>query len=62
MLPLRINKTQLNLQDQYIDLEDVTEFHDTSVFSIEQLAIRSYEKDYLVQMLISIEMNLDQKQ
>ena len=43
-----------------MDLDDITEIYDDSVFQIEPLPVRSYEKDYFVQMDISIEMNLDQ--
>ena len=48
------------MQDKDIDLDDITELHDSSVFSLEPLPVRSYERDYIVQMEISIEMNLDQ--
>ena len=61
MLPFRVSKTQLYLQDKDVDLDDLTELFNNSIFEIESLPIRSYEKDYLVQMEISLEMNLDQK-
>ena len=59
MLPFKISKTKLFLQDEDIDLDDLTEIEDDSVFSIDALPVRSYEKDYIVQMDISIEMNLE---
>lgn len=59
VLPFKVSKTQLFLQDYDIDLDDLTEIYDSSVFEIEPLPVRSYEKDYIVQMDISIEMNLD---
>lgn len=40
-------------------MDDLTEIYDGTIFRIEPLPIRSYEKDYIVQMDISIEMNLD---
>ena len=55
-----MSKTQLYLQDLDIDLDDLTQIHDTSAFTMEALPLRSQEKDYSVQMDISIEMNLDQ--
>ena len=61
MLPYKVSKTQLYLQDKDVDLDELTELYDASVFQIETLPIRSYEKDFLVQMDLSIEMNLDQK-
>lgn len=59
MLPYKISKTQIFLQDKDIDLDDLTEIYDSSIFQVEALPVRSYEKDYIVQMDISIEMNLD---
>ena len=60
MLPFKISKTQVILQDvKNIDLDDVTEVKNDSIFSIDPIPVRSYEKDDLVQMDISIEMNVD---
>ena len=42
-----------------MDLDELTEIEDNSIFEIEALPIRSYEKDYCVQMDITIEMNLN---
>ena len=47
------------LQDMDVDLDSLTEIEDSSIFQIEPLPIRSYEKDYCVQMDITLEMNLD---
>lgn len=59
-LPFSVSKSQLFLQDKDIDLDDITELEDSSVFTIESMPARSYEKDRFVQMDISIEMNLNQ--
>lgn len=40
--------TTLLLQDMKIDLDDITELYDDSVFSFEQLPMRTYEKDDFV--------------
>ena len=48
------------LQDELINLDDLTELEDTTVFQLEQLPNKSYEKDYDVQVDITIEMNLNQ--
>ena len=42
-----------------IDLDELTVLEDFSVFKVEAMSPRSYEKDLNVQMDISIEMNLD---
>ena len=44
-----------------LDLDDLTEIENNSIFEIESMPVRSYEKDYLVQMEITVEMNLDKK-
>ena len=58
---LKVSTTQLFLQDEILNLDDLTEFDDASVFKLENLPILSYEKDYFTQMDITIEMNLNQK-
>ena len=40
-------------------MDDLTEIEDTSVFTLDEMTARSYEKDYHTQMDITIEMNLD---
>ena len=49
------------MQDEYINLDEITELEDASVFKLEMLPLRSYEKDYDVQLDVTIEMNLDQR-
>ena len=51
--------SEVYLQDLPIDLDDLTEIFDDTVFVLDQLPMRSYEKDVHVMMDISIEMNLD---
>ena len=43
-----------------INLNELTMFEDSKVFKLEQFPTRSYEKDYVTQMDITIEMNLNQ--
>ena len=50
----------LLLQDELINLDDLTELEDSTVFRLEQLPTKSYEKEYDVQLDITIEMNLNQ--
>ena len=40
-------------------MDDYTELEDDTVFRLEQLPNKSYEKDFDVQLDITIEMNLD---
>ena len=55
----QITKTQLFLQDKHIDLDDLTELEDDSIFNLNRIWTGTYEKEYEVQMDITIEMNLD---
>ena len=58
--PYQITQTHLFLQDDAVNLDDLTEFSDPTVFNFEGLPIRSYEKnDFNVRMEITVEMNLD---
>ena len=59
-MPYRITQTRLFLQDEAINLDDLTELEDGTVFSLEEQTIRSYEKDLQTQMDITIEMNLSE--
>ena len=45
--PYTISQTQLFLQDEAINLDDITELADDTIFKIEELTARSYEKDYV---------------
>ena len=56
---MRVTKQEIRLQDLPLDLDDLTEFAAENLFKVEPLPIRSYEKDYHVQMNINVEMNLN---
>ena len=57
----QISKTHIFLQDQAIDLDDLTLIEDDSIFKVEKLANQPYEAgDLSVVMDITIEMNLNQ--
>ena len=58
----QITKTQLFLQDKNIDLDDLTELEDDTIFNVERIWTGTYEKEYDVQMEISFQMNLDKHQ
>ena len=49
------------MQDNPINLDEITELDDASVFKLESQPLRTYEKDYNVQMDFTIEMNLSQR-
>jgi len=49
----------LFLQDRFINLDDITELEDQSVFRFNIEPFKSYEKDYDVQVDITIEMDLN---
>ena len=44
-----------------INLDDLTELEDASIFKVELKPVQSYEMDEHVQQEISVEMNLDQQ-
>ena len=54
-----MNTSDIYLQDLAIDLDDLTEIFDDTVFVLDQLPTRSYEKDLYTMMDITVEMNLD---
>ena len=55
--PLQLSMTQLYLQDGTINLDDLTELNDASIFSLDSMPLKPYEKDYNVQADIYIEVN-----
>ena len=59
MIPYRVSRTTLNLQDLPISLDEITLLTDSSVFSLDRMHNRPYEKDYTFVAGISLEMNLD---
>ena len=46
--PFKVLTTQLYLQDMFINLDDLTELQDESIFKLEMLPLKPYEKDYNV--------------
>ncbi len=49
------------LQDEAINLDDLTELENGSIYKLDGQPPISQEKDYTVQMDVTVEMNLDQK-
>ena len=49
------------MQDDYIDLDEVTEIYDDTIFELKALPKRSYEKDSFAQMDITFELDLDRR-
>ena len=47
------------MQDEFEDLDSLTELEDSRVFSFNQMPVKSYEKGTDVQVDITIEMDLD---
>jgi len=59
-IPFIVSTTELFLQDvKAISLDDLTELSNDSVFKLEPKPLMPYEKDAVVQMDISIMMNLN---
>ena len=58
-IPFQVSTTELFLQDfKSINLDDITELSDNSIFKLEQKPVMPYEQDDIVQMDITVEMNL----
>ena len=57
-LEYKVTRTEVRLQDKGADFDELTLILDKSMFEIEKKASRTYEKDYDVQMDITVEMNL----
>ena len=60
LIPFKVSATLLLLQDEIVNFDDMTELEDETVFRLDELPIRSYEKDFDVQLDITVEMNLNQ--
>ena len=58
-IPYRISRQNVILQDEPIDLDDLTEYNNNNLFQLEKLPNKSYDQDDRVQMDITIEMNLN---
>ena len=50
--------TEVSLQDMVVNLDDLTRISNDNIFEIEKIQTRTYEKDYDVQMDVTVEMNL----
>ena len=51
--------TRLILQDEYINLDDLTELDDATVFKPNELIAKSYEQDKWTQIDITFERDLN---
>lgn len=59
-LTYQIQKTRLQLQDLMIDLDQITELEDSSVFSMEKQPIEFVDKGPELVLMFSIQMQMDQ--
>ena len=59
-VPFKVTLSELTLQDEYIDLDDITEITDDSVFKLTEMPIKVYEFDTQTQLQLSFVRNLDQ--
>mgnify|MGYP001359323254 FL=1 len=50
------------MQDEAINLDELTELENAEIFKMELSPLRPYEKDYKAQMDFTVEMNLSQMQ
>ena len=55
-----MSRTELQLQDSHINLDDLTEYTDSSLFRLEHKVTRPFERYIETIMAITIEANLDQ--
>ena len=56
--PMRVLTTELELQDEFVNMDQLTMVEDASVFRLELMPFTSYEKDYDVQVDVTVERNL----
>ena len=54
-----MTRSRVELQDLPIDMDEVTELQDSSVFRLKMLPSRFYELDEEVLMKINFELNID---
>jgi len=57
--PYKVSKTYLELQDESLNLDQVTLINDEALFKVEVLPTRPYTKDFNAMMDVTIEMNSD---
>ena len=61
-IPFKISSTRVLLQDHtFINLDDLTELEDASIFKVELKPVQPFEKEKYVQQDITVERNLDQQ-
>ena len=53
-IPLKVTKTNIRLQDMLIDLDNLTEIEDETIFILEQMPKLSFVKEMHVQMDITV--------
>ena len=58
-IPMQVTKSDVDLQDRYINLDEATEILNDSLFKFEMINAREYEYESYDLINISIEMNLD---
>lgn len=58
-IPFKLSRTSLELQDMFVDFDELTELSDSSIFEFEELLHRPWAFDDLTLANISVEMNLD---
>ena len=58
--PFKVTNTQLLLQDEFLNLDDLTELDDATIFKLEKLSTQPYERDSWTAFDVTVEMNLDQ--
>ena len=58
-IPMKVTKTVTDLQDKYIDLDELTEYENDSLLKYEMVNTREYEGDPNDLVIITLEMNLD---
>ena len=58
-IAMKVTKTLTDLQDLYIDLDELTEYQNDSLITYEMVNSREYEGDPNDLVIITLEMNLD---
>ena len=58
-IPFRVSRTELELQDLYVDFDSLTELSDGTLFEMEELFHRPWEMDSITIGNISVELNRD---
>ena len=57
--PYKVTKTEVQLQDRVVNLDDLTLFEDIGVFTLEAMHLRPYELNPSVVTAMSFEVNPD---